>query len=139
MPAKDLYHDTVIEALVTDGWAITDDPLKLRYKTRDLYVDLAAERSPIGAEKEGRFIAVEIKSFLNNSQVEALQEAIGQFTMYRAILNEIESERILYLAVPKHVYEGILTEPLGRLMIERSQLRLIVFSIQEERILKWIN
>ncbi|MBL8168477.1 MAG: XisH family protein [Acidobacteria bacterium] len=139
MPAKDIYHDTVIAALTVDGWTITDDPLQLRYKKRDLYVDLAAERSPVAAEKEGRRIAVEIKSFLNKSQVEALQEALGQFLMYREILAEIEAERILYLAVPKHIYEGILSEPLGRLMIDRSQLRLLVFSAKEERILKWIN
>jgi hypothetical protein len=41
--------------------------------------------------------------------------------------------------VPKHVHEGILSEPLGRLMIERSQLRLLVFSAKQEMILKWIN
>lgn len=139
MPAKDLYHDTVIAALTSDGWTITDDPLQLRYQKRDLYVDLAAERSPVAAEKEGIKIAVEIKSFLNKSQVEALQEALGQFLMYREILAEIETERVLYLAVPKHIYEGILSEPLGRLMIDRSQLRLLVFSVKEERILKWIN
>lgn len=64
---------------------------------------------------------------------------MGQFFMYREILAEIETERVLYLAVPKHIHEGILTEPLGRLMIERSQLRLLVFSVKEGRILKWIN
>lgn len=139
MPAKDLYHNIVIDALIADGWTITDDPLQLRYKKRDLYVDLAAERSPVAAEKEGRRIAVEIKSFLNKSQVEALQEALGQFLMYREILAEIEAERVLYLAVPKHIHEGILSEPLGRLMIERSQLRLLIFSVKEEKVLKWIN
>ena len=45
MPAKDLYHDIVVAALTADGWVITDDPLQLRYQKRDLYVDLAAERS----------------------------------------------------------------------------------------------
>src|SRR5262249_54017759 len=139
MPAKDLYHDIVVDALIADGWTITDDPLQLRYQKRDLYVDLAAERSPVAAEKEGRKIAVEIKSFLNKSQVEALQEALGQFLMYREILVELDTERTLYLAVPKHIYEGILSEPLGRLMIDRSQLRLLVFSAKQERILKWIN
>jgi hypothetical protein len=81
MPAKDLYHDIVVAALTADGWAITEDPLQLRYQKRDLYVALAAERSPVAAEKEGGKIAVEIKSFLNKSQVEALQEALGQFLM----------------------------------------------------------
>ena len=43
MPARNVYHDAVIRALVADGWTITDDPLKLEYGDRKLYVDLAAE------------------------------------------------------------------------------------------------
>ncbi|MBA4182514.1 MAG: fatty-acid synthase, partial [Acidobacteria bacterium] len=27
MPAKDIYHDTVKNALIKDGWTITHDPL----------------------------------------------------------------------------------------------------------------
>ena len=139
MPAKDLYHDNVVEALIADGWTITDDPLQLRYQKRDLYVDLAAERSPVAAEKEGRRIAVEIKSFLHKSQVEALQAALGQYWMYREILAESDDDRVLFMAVPKHIYEGILSEPLGQLMIKRTQLRLLVFSAKTERIIEWIN
>jgi hypothetical protein len=30
-----------------DGWTITDDPLILSYGSRDLYVDLGAERDMI--------------------------------------------------------------------------------------------
>jgi len=29
MPAKDIYHDIVKEALIKDEWMITDDPLIL--------------------------------------------------------------------------------------------------------------
>ncbi len=29
MPAKDIYHDVVKQALIKDGWTITDDPLRL--------------------------------------------------------------------------------------------------------------
>jgi hypothetical protein len=51
-------------ALEKDGWTITDDPLVLRLSPRTYYVDLAAERL-IAAERGGRYIAVEVKSFLN--------------------------------------------------------------------------
>ena len=44
MPAKDIYHDTVKKALIKDGWTITHDPLRLRWGTDLLYVDLGAER-----------------------------------------------------------------------------------------------
>ena len=30
MPAKDIHHDTVKNALIKDGWTITHDPLRLR-------------------------------------------------------------------------------------------------------------
>ncbi|MEB3282115.1 MAG: element excision factor XisH family protein [Lyngbya sp.] len=31
MPAKDFYHDTVKNALIKDGWRITNDPLRLKW------------------------------------------------------------------------------------------------------------
>lgn len=34
MPARDLYHDAVKHALNKDGWAITHDPLRLRWGTK---------------------------------------------------------------------------------------------------------
>jgi hypothetical protein len=44
MPAKDRYHQTVKNALIKDGWTITNDPLHLRWGNKDMYVDLRAER-----------------------------------------------------------------------------------------------
>ena len=40
MPAKDIYHNTVKNALINDGWTITDDPLILSIGKKDLFVDL---------------------------------------------------------------------------------------------------
>ena len=59
MPARNVYHDSVVRALTTDGWTITHDPLTLTFGTRGLYVDLAAERVTIAAEKGSEKIAVE--------------------------------------------------------------------------------
>ncbi|NEQ41981.1 MAG: hypothetical protein F6K40_39695 [Okeania sp. SIO3I5] len=63
MAAKDIFHDAVKNALIKENWVITDDPLYLEFGGVDLYVDLGAERI-VGAEKDGRKIAVEIKSFI---------------------------------------------------------------------------
>ncbi len=63
MPAKDIFHDNIKNALIKDGWRITDDPLKLQWGNKDLYVDLGAEKL-IAAEKENQKIAVEIKRIL---------------------------------------------------------------------------
>ena len=51
-----------IEDTQSGLWTITADPLYLEFGGVDMYVDLAAEKM-IAAEKEGRKIAVEIKSF----------------------------------------------------------------------------
>jgi hypothetical protein len=137
--AKNIYHDAVVHALIADGWTITDDPLTLSFGGRDLYVDLGAERPTIGAEKGEQRIAVEVQSFLNPSPVRDLQEAVGQYDIYRAILVENGSDRLLYLAVPLRVYEGLLTERFGQLIVRRLDLRVLVFDHQKERVVQWIN
>ena len=78
MPRKDTFHEVVKNALVKDGWTITHDPYTLEYNRETLYVDLGAE-APIGAEKAGRRIAVEIKSFLGKSGITDLYNALGQY------------------------------------------------------------
>ena len=66
MSAKDLFHNVVKQALESQQWVITDDPLTFKFGKVNFQVDLGAERL-IGAEKEGEKIAVEIKSFLNQN------------------------------------------------------------------------
>jgi hypothetical protein len=75
MPAKDIYHDTVKNALIKEGWTITDDPLILKWGSKTLLIDLGAEKL-IAAEKDNKKIAVEIKSFVGASQVNDLEKAL---------------------------------------------------------------
>ncbi len=56
MPARDIYHTQVKNALVKDGWTIAHDPYVLSFGQRGVYVDLGAER-PLAAEKDGERIA----------------------------------------------------------------------------------
>lgn len=88
MPARDIYHSQVKNALIKDGWRITHDPLKLEIGSKDLFVDLGAHQL-IAAESEQRKIAVEIKSFIGRSDVEDLEKALGQFVLYHEILDEV--------------------------------------------------
>src|SRR5947209_1105719 len=116
MPAKNVYHDGVVRALAADGWTITHDPLTVSFGGRDLFIDLGAERNALAAEKDGRKIAVEIQSFVGASSVRDLQEAVGQYGVYRAVLTETEPDRPLYLAVPRRVFDGLLSERFGQLV-----------------------
>ncbi|MBI3912873.1 MAG: XisH family protein [Chloroflexi bacterium] len=137
MPVRDIYHDAVKKALLKDGWAITHDPLVLKWGLKDLYVDLGAERL-LAAEKEGHKIAVEVKSFVGESEVDDLEDAVGQFILYHDILNRTEPDRVLYLAVRQAVYVSVFEEPIGRILLENQRIRLIVFNPQTEVIAKWI-
>jgi hypothetical protein len=76
MPAKDFYRDNLKRALIKDGWNVTDDPLTFKWGKKDIYIDLGAEEI-IAAEKRGRQIAVEIKSFISDSEVEDLKNTLG--------------------------------------------------------------
>ncbi len=137
MPAKDIYHSVVKTALEKDGWAITHDPLRLRWGSRDLYVDLGAEQL-LAAEKGERKIAVEIKSFIGASPVTDLENALGQYILYYDILARLEGERSLYLAIRQTVFLDLFEEPIGKVLLENNRFRLIVFDPQTEVIVKWI-
>jgi len=138
MPAKDIYHNTVRTALEKDGWTITNDPLTLEIGDRSLFVDLGAEKI-LAAEKEGRKIAVEVKSFLSISPVHDLEEALGQYIVYEDLLELSEPERNIYLAVREEVYLDIFSEPLGQLLLRKKRLKLIVFDSSREIIIRWID
>ena len=73
--------------MIAAGWTITHDPLVLKVGTKDLFVDLGAERL-LAAEKEGQKIAVEVKSFSGASDVNNLERALGQFILYHDVLEE---------------------------------------------------
>ena len=138
MPAKDIYHDAVKNALIKDGWKITDDPLILSIGKKDLFIDLGAEKL-IAAEKDQQKIAVEIKSFLGNSQVNDLENALGQYILYYEVLLAKQDERVLYLAIKESAYQEIFEEPIGKILLNRKIIKLLVFEPRKERILQWIS
>lgn len=138
MPAKDLHHDAVVAALIKDGWTITHDPLHLRWGKKDAYLDLGAEKL-LAAEKDGRKIGVEIKSFSGPSLMADLEQALGQFALYETMLARLHPERKLYVALPGDVYDDLFEEPLGKALLEDSRIRLLVFEPESEEVLKWID
>lgn len=88
-----------------------------RWGRKYTYVDIAAEKIFV-AEKEGRKIAVEVKSFVGKSDIVELEKALGQFRLYRFALRKKEIERELFLAIPKEVYNELFVNPDGLELIE---------------------
>ena len=138
MPAKDIYHDTVKRALEKDGWTITKENLPLRWGRKYAYVDIAAEKIFV-AEREGRKIAVEVKSFVGRSEMVELEKALGQFRLYRLALRKKEPERELFLAIPQEVYNELFVNPDGLELIESESLKILVFDIDKEEIVEWTS
>ncbi|NER24479.1 MAG: fatty-acid synthase [Symploca sp. SIO1C2] len=138
MPAKDLYHQLVKQLLIDDGWTITHDPFPLQWARRNLSIDLGAEKL-IAAQKAESKIAVEIKSFLRESRVADLQQALGQYILYNDILKQIDPDRILYLAMPLAAYSDLFEkDQFGKILLENDRLKLIIFDSQNQEVTQWI-
>ncbi len=128
MPQRDIYHDRVKRTLVADGWTITHDPYTIAFGVRYGFIDLGAERT-IAAERAGRKIAVEIKSFVGPSPVADLGAAVGQYLLYRSWLARTDPARELYLAVDTAAASDVFEDLSARV--------LLVVDIEHERIKAW--
>jgi hypothetical protein len=136
MPRKDNIHDAVKNALIRDGWTITNDPLFIEYGNEDMYVDLGAERL-IAAERGTERIAVEIKSFQGLSALTDLHNALGQYQVYFAVLEKTDPDRKLYIALSKSAYDELRQMETFELVIERFDVALFVVRIADEEIETW--
>lgn len=137
MSARDRYHPHVRHALEKDGWTITDDPLRLRIGRKDLYVDLGAERV-LAAIKGNHKIAVEIKTFCGDSEMKDLEEAIGQYILYLDVMEVIEPDRELYLAIPQQTFDDIFQDEIGKVLLAKKRMRLLIFDPESEMVQQWI-
>ncbi len=139
MPARNIHHDAVVHALKADGWTITDDPLRVPFGGRNLFVDLAAERVTIAAERGNDRIAVEVQSFLSPSPMSDLEHALGQYSLYRLAMTDAEPDRELFLGVSDRVYEQLFADRFGQLIIEKMQVKVLVFDETAQRVVEWIK
>lgn len=137
MPARDSSHEAVQQAVINDGWVITDDPYVISYGDRFLFIDLGASRF-IGICRGDQRIAIEIKQFKGQSQVTDLEEAIGQYLLYKILLNQVDPDRDLYLAISETTYNDIFREPIGQLAIVEIPLKLLIINIEHQEIIQWI-
>lgn len=135
--ARDVFHDAVKQALEKDGWTITDDPLFFRFEGRNIFMDLGAE-SLIGARQAGRRIAVEVKSFVSPSPLSEFHGVLGQFLNYQFILDRMDLERTLYIAVPEDTFKNFfLRSTIVQTQIERFDIRILVYSPDRSEVVLW--
>jgi hypothetical protein len=137
--ARDVFHNQVKTALSKDGWTVTHDPFVIRISEAiKLQIDLAAE-SAIAAERDSEKIAVEIKSFIADSDISEFHTALGQYLNYSQAIEEQEPNRSLYLAVPVDTYKDFFQLPFIQKMLRRYAVQLIIYDPGKEEIQQWIK
>ena len=101
-----------------------------------MYVDLGPERL-LAAERGAEKIAVEIQGFVGRSTLTELHNALGQYQIYLAVLEKIEPERRLFLALSKTTFEELAAMETFELVIERFGIASLAFHIAEEVVAQW--
>jgi hypothetical protein len=56
---------------------------------------------------------------------------------YRYAIEDIEPDRVLYLAVPLDIYEAFFMLSFIQSVVRRSQLHLLVYDVSQEEITQW--
>jgi hypothetical protein len=134
-----LKKNPVENALIKDGWTITTDTYPVEYEDVKLYPDLAVEKL-ISQNQKQRKIIVEITSFISSSLIKDFQNALGQYILYRNLiqLSQNESQEI-YLAVKDEIYETFFQRKSIKTVVQLNQLALVIINTEKEEIVQWIN
>ena len=138
MARRDKVHDIVKNALLREGWTITNDPLVVKIGRKSGEIDLGAERL-LAAERGHEKIAVEIKSFIGSSTLTEFYRALGQFNLYGRALKNQSPDRILYLALPLAAYEELSDDIFDFQDFEDLRQRIIIFEPIDTTTLTWIK
>ncbi|MEM7797983.1 MAG: element excision factor XisH family protein [Chloroflexota bacterium] len=144
MPQRDSIHQIVRDALEKDGWVITDDPYVISYDERFHFVDLGARGVSrpsefIGAQRQDQKIAAEIKDFRGRSAIGNLEQAIGQYVLYKLLLNQVDQSRKIYLAISEIAFDEIFGKPIGELVINGLPMRLVIIDVEKIEVKQWIQ
>lgn len=136
MPQRDKLHETVKRALQSAGWIVTHDPYSISYEGDQLYIDLGAEQLLAAEQGEAR-IAVEVKGFLGPSVIADVQQAVGQYLLYRSILARTDPERTLLLAISTETERGVLVRPAVQIFLTDHDVRCLIVDAANEEIVRW--
>jgi XisH protein len=139
MSRKDQFHEAVKHALEKDDWLITHDPFTIQISEAvKLKIDLGAE-STIAAQRAQEKIAIEIKSFITDSDISEFHAALGQYLNYIQALEEKEPDRSLHLAVPLETYDDFFQLAFIQKSLKRHAINLLIYDPIKEEIKQWIS
>ena len=135
MPAFDTCHMQVVHALENAGWTVSPDMFVLRLdRQHRIYIDLEA----VGIDNQ-TIMVVEIKCFEDSAiETTELYGAIGQYLVYRSLLREHDVQVPLYLAVPRHAYEGVINR-MALSVMTQNDVKMIVVDLEREAVIQWLS
>lgn len=116
-------------ALASDGWTVKKGTITIIKGNYQFFID-------VSAAKDGKKVAIEVKSFLNNF-VYDWHLALGQFLTYNALLFKLDPDRVLYLAVPEEIYIEHLQSELFQELVELYLINLLIFSHKTNHVVAW--
>jgi len=135
MPAIDSCQPQVIRALEKDGWNVQQSPFHFADERRSIFVDVLMIKGINGARQQ--LLLTEIKCFSQmNSMTHDLYSAIGQYLIYRAMLQKTQNRIPLYLAMPHFTYEKIFDDAVMR-VVHETAINLLVVNLDTEEIVQW--
>ncbi|QXE22560.1 putative fdxN element excision controlling factor protein [Richelia sinica FACHB-800] len=65
--------------------------------------------------------------------------ALGQYILYRNLINLTEPEYKIYLAIKESTYQNFFTRDSIKEIVELNQILMIIVNVEKEEILQWIN
>ncbi|MGH9837435.1 MAG: element excision factor XisH family protein [Blastocatellia bacterium] len=131
-------YEAVKQALISDGWQITNEPFVMAYTDVRWSADLGAEKATATATGS-RKIVVEIANLEGVSFIGRFHEETGRYGNYRSLLKAIDPERPIYLAIPSKVYESHFTNQAIRAIVTDRRIGLMVYDSERQEIVQWVN
>lgn len=92
----------------------------------------------IAVERGSEKLAIEVKSFVGQSIVNDIENALGQFVVYMSFLEELEPDRPVYVAISQNSYDTVFQKRAVQHLIRRNRVPLVVVNIITEEVVEWI-
>ncbi|HEX8531994.1 MAG TPA: element excision factor XisH family protein [Cytophagales bacterium] len=127
--ADDILLPHVRAALIKEGWQVKKKAFSVRDSGYQFFIDVEAER-------DGQWIAVEVKSWQNTFNADWYQ-ALGQYLTYQDVLRRKAPDVELFLAVPVEVYDEHFKTPLIQNLITKHLVKLLIFNWDTNSVTAW--
>ena len=76
---------------------------------------------------------------MGDSPMHNLENALGQYELYRIYLKNVAPSEKLYLAISASTYTEQFVRPAFEIIVTEKKLPLLVVDIKSEEVVQWIN